>query len=264
MKKRLILTLALLMMVLPSLGCWTSPEQGKVEVQTIWGEVKSVVRPPGIWTLFVLGDDYYEVNMRSKTLSDITVRASSKEPANFTIKAQLSFSVTDNDQNIIKFVKKFGLTEEEQNGRLIPQINGVFQTEYRNAANAYDAYKLVAEQENIQKAVFETLKPIFAEQFYLTLEAVQFVNKPDFDNDNIDNAASQVVANQKLKEAAEAALAAQKVEVERKQLEAQTYANPQLLEIRKLELQKEIAQSWAQHQGTLVLGNSPVQISTNK
>jgi hypothetical protein len=53
------------------------------------------------------------------------------------------------------------------------------------------------------------------------------------------------VANQKLKEAAQAGLEVAKVNAQQKQVQAQTYANPVLLEIRKLELQKELLPSGA-------------------
>lgn len=265
MMKRIFASLILTLVVLGNAGCWTTPETGKVQVQTIWGDVKKVVRPPGIWTIFTVGDEYHDVNLRSQTNGGIVVKAASKEPANFKIEGQLIYSLPDDDNSIIGFVKKFGLTEEERNGRLLPQISALFQTEFRNVASNYDAYKLVAEQENIQKQLFDTLKPKFKEQFFLTLDSIAFSGKPDFDNDNIDNAASQVVANQKLKEAAEAAYSAKQVEVETKKLDALTFSNPQLLELEKLRLQVEIAKALAAHQGTLVLGNGTgLNITSNK
>lgn len=82
---------------------------------------------------------------------------------------------------------------------------------------------------------------------------------PDFDNDQIEVAASQVVANQKLKEAATAAQDAAKIETETKRIQAQTFENPKMyaIEIQRLEVQK--AEAWSKHNGTLIFGggNSP-------
>lgn len=73
-----------------------------------------------------------------------------------------------------------------------------------------------------------------------------------------------MVANGKLKEAAEAALAAAKVDAEQKQVQAQTFANPAMLQIKMLELRLAIEQARAEgiakHQGTLILGNSDSQL----
>lgn len=114
----------------------------------------------------------------------------------------------------------------------------------------------------MQEKVFADMKTFFANQMYLNLENLQLVGKPDFDNDDIDNAAGNVVAATKKKEAAEADLARARVEAETKQIQAQTYAqSPALLRIRELEIQKETAAAWAAHQGTLVFGsNSSLQL----
>lgn len=102
------------------------------------------------------------------------------------------------------------------------------------------------------------------QQLNLTLQSIQIIGRPDFLDDRIETAASQVVANSKLKEAAEAALAAAKVESERKLLEAASFSNPALLQIKLLELKLQIEQARAdgiaKHQGTLVLGNNDTQL----
>lgn len=251
---KIALLILVLAVTLTNTACWTAPEQGQVEVQTIWGQVTKVVRPPGIWTIFAFGDEYHKVDLRSRTLQ-VDIRASSKEPANFVMKGQLVVSLLDDDKSIIAHVTKFGLSPEERETRLIPQLLAYFQTAYLNAAANYDAYTLVASQEAIQRATFEQLLPKFEKDFNLKLDSVQFLGKPDFENDDIDLAASRVVASQKAKEAAEAMLAAKRIEVETKQLDAQTYSNPQLLKLEELKLQKEIAEAWAKHQGSLSFGS---------
>ena len=88
------------------------------------------------------------------------------------------------------------------------------------------------------------------------MESVQIGN-PDFLDDRIEQAASAVVANEKQKQAEEARLAAAEVGAKTKQIEATTYANPALLEIKKLELQLEIERARADgikgHQGPLTV-----------
>lgn len=100
------------------------------------------------------------------------------------------------------------------------------------------------------------MKAYFANEMHLVLENLQFIGKPDFDNNDIDTASSNTVASQQKKNAALADLERAKVEAETKQVQAQTYAqSPQLLELERLRLQKETAGEWAKHQGALVFGN---------
>ncbi len=164
------------------------------------------------------------------------------------------------------YVRKFGLDDRERAERLGQILRGQVNTETKNSIANFDAYSLLANQEQIQKGLQETLKPIFTQHLLVDLESVQIIGRPDFVDDRIEQSASQVVANQKLKEASQAALEAARIDAEKKQVEAQSYANPALLEIRKLELQKEIAEAWSKHQGTLVLGDSKatVQIGDKK
>ncbi len=87
-------------------------------------------------------------------------------------------------------------------------------------------------------------------------ESVQIGN-PDFLDDRIEAAASGVVANEKQKQAEEARLEAAKIAAQTKQIEALTYANPALLDIKRLEMQLEIERARAEgirnHQGPLTI-----------
>jgi hypothetical protein len=89
------------------------------------------------------------------------------------------------------------------------------------------------------------------------------IGNPDFLDDRIEAAASEVVANEKQKQAEEAKLEAAKISAQTKQIEAATFANPALLEIKKLELQLEIERARADgvrsHQGplTIMYGGGP-------
>jgi hypothetical protein len=135
------------------------------------------------------------------------------------------------------------------------------QTEARNAFAEYNAYEIYANQESIQKRIVEALKPQLASQLFLNMESVQIGN-PDFLDDRIEQAASAVVANEKQKQAEEARLSAAEVAAKTKQIEAQTYSSPALLEIKRLELLLEIERARAEgikgHQGplTVVFGQS--------
>ncbi len=92
------------------------------------------------------------------------------------------------------------------------------------------------------------------------------IGNPDFLDDRVEAAASGVVANEKQKQAEEARLEAAKVAAQTKQIEALTFANPALLEIKKLELALEIERARADgiknHQGalTIMYGQPGVQL----
>lgn len=264
--RRTITILSLLFLTFTMSGCWETADEGTVKVQTIYGRINRVIKASdgGIWTITTLGDEYHDVNLRAFTEA-VPVGASTKDNAALNIQISVTGHVVNNDATITEFVRKFGLEAQDREARLKPILAGQVNTETKNAVAEYDAYNLLANQEQIQKRIFDALKPIFTNQLHVELESVQIIGRPDFLDDRIEQAASAVVANQKAKEAATAALETARVEAERKQVEAQTYANPALLEIRKLELQREVAGAWAAHQGTLVFGQTQgLQIPTGR
>lgn len=267
MKRKTLITFCLLALVMTQTGCWVTADEGTVKVQTIYGKINRIIRASdgGVWTIFTFGDDYYPVNLRAKT-EEVEITAASKDNAALSMKVAVTYHSTDTDESVMAYVRKFGLDDRERSDRLGQILRGQVNTETKNRLSKFDAYSLLANQEQIQKELFETLKPIFSQQLHVELESVQIIGRPDFLDDRIEQAASQVVANQKLKEASQAALEAARIDAEKKQVEAQTYANPALLEIRKLELQREIAEAWSKHQGTLVLGDSKatVQVESKK
>lgn len=263
MKKtqKIAVTLLALFLVITQTACWEQADEGTVKVQTVYSKITRVIHGgESIYTWHTLGDNYYEVGLRSTT-KEVPVSASTKDNAALQITiATTSHVIYNNDDDIMNYVRKFGLSEKERVERRDAILVGQINTETKNAISEFDAYSLLANQETIQKGIYDRLKPIFAQQLHLELESVQIIGRPDFLDDRIEQSASAVVANQKLKEASLAALEAAKIDAQKKQVEAQTYANPALLEIRKLELQKEVAEAWAKHQGTLVLGNTPIQL----
>ena len=262
--KKTLLTMMLLLVVTQT-GCWMTAQEGTVEVQTIWDKISKVIRAEdgGVWSITTMGDEYYTVSLRSQT-TETDVQASSKDNAGLTLKVAVTYHLKNEDAAIENHVRKFGLSEKSRNEQFTKVLVGQLNTETKNAIAEYDAYGILANQEAIQQRIADRIKPILENQLGQELESVQIIGRPDFADDRIEQAASQVVANQKLKEAAQAGLEAAKVTAEQKQVEAKTYADPALLAIRKLELQVEIAREWRQHSGTLVFGSSQVTIPTEK
>lgn len=271
MKKRITFTFLIVGLVSVLSGCggcsWREPAEGTIEVKTMYGNIVRIIRPSdgGVWENW-WGDDYYTVGCTNKTTEQIPVKASSKDNAGLVFTVQVSYATKCDDEAVKAYVRAFGLNQKEREERMTSALNGQINTEVKNAVIAYDAYSILANQATIQGAIETKLKPILDAQFHADFISLQIIGRPDFEDDRIEQSASAVVANQKLKEANQASLDASKIENERKQLEAQNYSNnPTLLEIKKLELQKDIAQAWSQHQGTLVFGNnSQLQIPTGK
>jgi hypothetical protein len=162
-----------------------------------------------------------------------------------------------NDDNAIReHLGQYGLDEKAREANFIKVLVGHVNTETRNAVAEYDAYSLMANQGAIQQTIFTRLKVIMEQQLRQELESVQLLGAPDFENNDIEIAASRVVANQKLQQAADAAQEAAKVETETKRIQAQTFENPKMyaLELEKLKVQQ--AEAWSKHQGTLIFGGS--------
>lgn len=267
--KRTITTIIFIGFVTMLSGCgacsWRAPEQGTVEVKTVYGNITRIIRPSdgGVWENW-WGDEYSPVDITNKTTDQVQVKASSKDNAALVLTVQLSYRIKDENESITKYVSRYGLNQKTREEKVLTALHGQINTEVKNAVAQYAAYELLANQQEIQKKIETAIEPILLNQFESEFISLQILGRPDFEDDRIEQAASAVVANQKLKEANQALLDASKIEQERKQLEATTFAaNPTLLEIKKLELQKEIAAAWSAHQGTLVFGgNSQIQIPT--
>lgn len=271
MKK--ILMLVLLVTSIFSVGCVTNATEGEVQVQVVRGNITRIIRPSDGWvnTASTFGDDYYDISTRAFT-DKIDVGASTKDNAALKITVAVTGHVLADDESIKAYVRKFGLDSASRTERVTSLMTGHVSTETKNAIAAFDAYSLLANQEAIQKQVTEALKPILKQQLYIELESVQIIDRPDFLDDRIEAAASQVVANSKLKEAAQMSLDAARVDAEKKQVEAKTFSDPALLKIKLLELQLQIEQARAEgikgHQGSLTIvngvdHNTQIQLKNN-
>lgn len=229
-------------------------QEGTVKVVTNFGRIEQVYRPDDGWfTTLKPGRQAYEVNIKSFT-ETTPVRVTSKD--NAALQVDIALTAFTDPQHIEDYVRKYGFDEKQRHERRNQILHGLIQTEARNAFSEYPAYEVYANQENIQKRILETLKPQLASQLLLITESVQIGN-PDFLDDRIERAASEVVANEKQKQAEEAKLEAAKIAAQTKQIEALTYANPALLDIKRLELQLEIERARAEgvksHQGALTI-----------
>ncbi len=238
-------------------------QEGTVQVVTKWGAIERIYTPSDGWfTTIAPGRKSYEVNIKSFTES-AQVRVTSKD--NAALQVEIALTAYTDPTKITEYVRKYGFLEEERHRRRNEILKGIVQTEARNAFADYGAYEIYANQELIQKRILESLRPQLGNQLLLITESVQIGN-PDFLDDRVEAAASGVVANEKQKQAEEARLEAAKVAAQTKQIEAQTFANPALLEIKKLELQLEIERARADgiknHQGalTIMYGQPGVQL----
>ena len=230
--------------------------EGTVKVVTKFGSIQRVYRPSDGWfTTISPGWDAYEVNLKSFT-ETTTPRVTSKDNAALQVPISVTASTNPENADIIEYVRKYGFSEADRHKRRNEILHGLVQTEARNAFAEYGAYEIYANQEAIQKRIVEALRPFLAGQLHLVLESVQIGN-PDFLDDRIEQAASAVVANEKQKQAEEARYKAAEVAAKTKQIEALTYANPALLDIKKLELLLEIERARAEgirgHQGALTI-----------
>jgi hypothetical protein len=240
-------------------------QEGTVKVVTYFGRIERVYTPEDGWfTTLAPGRQAYEVNIKSFTEA-APVRVTSKD--NAALQVEISVTAFTAPQQVGEYVRKYGFDEAQRHTRRNEILHGLIQTEARNAFSEYGAYEIYANQESIQKRILEALKPQLTSQLQLVTESVQIGN-PDFLDDRIEAAASGVVANEKQKQAEEARLEAAKIAAMTKQIEAATFANPALLEIKKLELQLEIERARADgirsHQGPLTImygaGGTGVQL----
>lgn len=238
-------------------------QEGTVNVVTTFGRIERVQRPEDGWfTTLAPGRESYPVNIKSFT-GTTPVRVTSRD--NAALQVEISITAFTDPTKIEDYVRKYGFTEEERHRRRDEILKGLVQTEARNAFADYGAYDIYANQERIQSQIIESLRPQLANQLMLVTESVQIGN-PDFLDDRIEAAASGVVANEKQKQAEEARLEAAKIAAQTKQIEAQTYSNPALLDIKRLEMELEIERARAEgiknHQGalTIMYGNPGVQV----
>ena len=248
--------------VIALLWAWsahTYANEGTRLVCTKWGKIEQVIGPEdGSVFLLSPGWDKYEINVRSFT-QKATARVTSKDNAALQVEVAVTGATENSKEAIADYFRQFGPNQDERHKRRSEVIEGLIQTEARNAFAEYGAYEVYANQEGIQKRIIESIRPQLSTQLHIKLESVQLGN-PDFLDDRIEQSASAVVANVKQKEAEEARYQAAVVAAKTKEIEARTFQDPNLFKIRMLELELErtrvMAEGIARHQGPLYLGGN--------
>lgn len=255
----------LLIIVGIALTSCTRADEGTVLIETTSTGISKIIRPSnGYVGVGGPGTDQHEFDTKIFTFQP-EVLASTKDNAAVKIVIQARILPPQTDDDIKAYARYFGVRAGDRVPRVVEFLSGAMNTETKNAVTEYEAYGLLANQEAIQKKLLEVLSIKLKAQ-WLKLESIEIIGRPDFVDDRIENAASAVVANQKDKEAAQAALEKAKVEAERKEVEARAFANPATLEIEKLKLQLQIEEARAEgigrHQGplTIVNGATPIQL----
>lgn len=257
-----VIALVVLVLTAMSMAC-TRADVGEVLIETTSTGISRVIHPSNGWVgVGGPSTDHHEFDTKIWTFQ-LDVMSSTKDNAAVKVVIQARVVPPQSDADIISYVSKFGVKAEERNPRVGEFLSGVMNTETKNAVAEYEAYGLLANQEAIQKRLFEVLKAKLKEQGWLSLESIELMGRPDFVDDRIENAASAVVANQKAKEAAQADLERARVEAEKKEVEAKTFANPAMLELEKyrisnqaqVDIERARAEGMAKHNGTLTVVN---------
>lgn len=246
-------------------GACNSAQQGAVSIETYYGKVQEVHQPGDWYTTWSPGYEAWDVDIKPWA-DDVTVHVGTSDNAGLKLTIKVVGRVKNDPIAILAYVEKFGLEVEARHAKRWQIESGAVQTITRDAVAKHTAYNLYKEQQTIQTEITERLKEVFANELFSELVSVQITDRPDFDNDEIENAASRVVAAQKQKEAEQQYKEAAQIKLEKEQIQNQIYSqSPQAYEIRKLELRVEEAKAWSAHQGSLVFGSgSQVLVSPNK
>lgn len=252
----------LLVLTFGSIGCAEYSKEGQVTVETHKGAVAFVHRPgENFYVWYKWYTETFPVDVKPWS-EDIDVYTGTKDNATVKLKIRVSASIPTDFTSIAKYFAKFGTDQEDRHARRLSLLSGALQGAAREAVNNVDAYSLYAAQGGIQDEIKQKMSAFIYEQTFCVLQDLQIVERPDFTDDRIENAASGVVAAKKERE--EAAEKEQAAIVKKRTAEIENSIlrdSPQAYEIRILEKKKEIAEAWSKHQGTLIFGgNSQVQI----
>ncbi len=248
-----------------AIGC-NQANQGAVSVETKWGKIVKIHQPGDWYTTMSPGSAAYDADMKPWA-DDITVHVGTSDNAGLKLTIKVVGKVKNDNTNIYNYLDKFGLDVEPRHAKRWQIESGAVQTITRDAVALHSAYNIYKEQQTIQNAIQERLVQTFATELFSDLVSVQIIDRPDFDNDDIENAASRVVAAQKEKEAQEQYKQAAQIELEKNQIINQIYtSSPQAFELKKLEWQKYIAEAWSRNNAPLVFGgnNLQIQVPTGK
>lgn len=260
--RHLLLVVVLVSMALLSIGCTSASEQGTVMVETNYGKIVTVHQPGDVFSCMSYGCDYFPVDLRDH-MDGVDCNGVTKDNIAFYMKVDVVYKPDAN--KVPEYVSLFGAENDDnqRDARRFSVLKQHVMNACRNATSGkYDAYGLRAQQSLILAEIYNELKPKMEGEMHLLLNSVGMEIQPQFNDPRIDAAANAVVEAQKRKEAEQQFKEAAQIKLEKEQIENQIYAqSQQAYEIRKLELQVEIAKAWAGHQGSLVFGSgSGVQV----
>lgn len=247
-------------------GACNSAQQGAVSVETYYGKVQKIHQPGDWYTTISPGYAAWEVDMKPWA-DDITVHVGTSDNAGLRLTVKVVGRVKNSNESILGYIEKFGLDVEQRHARRWQIESGAVQTITRDAVALHTAYNIYKEQQTIQNDITNRLKDVFDKELFAELVSVQITDRPDFDNDDIENAASRVVAAQKEKEAQEQFKQAAQIELEKNEIINRIYvSSPQAFELKKLEWKKYIAEALARNNAPIVLSDDAAKLflSTDK
>ena len=230
-------------------------------IETSWGKIVTIHEPGDMFLCASPGCEANEIDLRDHK-DGIDCGGVTKDNIAFYMKVDVVFKPKRDE--IIKYIELFGAENDkgERDARRWNVLQQHVMNACRNATSGkYDAYQVRAQQSAILADMQTELTTKLAAEMAIHLSSVGMEIQPQFNDRRIDHAANAVVAAQKTKEAEQQYKEAAQIKLEREQIQNQIYSQtPQAFEIRKLEIQKDIAQAWSQHQGPLVFGGGGLQI----
>lgn len=284
--KNLLLIMFVIVFSLSQAACYEMASEGEAIIQTKSGQITRVIRPSDgtFVTIDEWMDEYFIVDLKEIS-EELVFRGTTPDNANFNGAFLVSFKLLPDDTNLITMSRQFGLDGTQRYSTIVTKIRKILTEEaqriiedktqlvettaYDDTGKAftkkeerYNAYAINLRKSELVTSLKAAVKDRLPKEVFVDLITLTVKDNFDFDNDEIDLAASKVVANQKKKEAAQAALDAAQIEAQTQKIEGGTLAaNPGILELRKLdkliELEKVKAGAYYNFHGqTLVVQGS--------
>lgn len=265
MKKYKILVLASIIGLLSiSTGCNYAQEQGTVSVEVTAGKVVKIHEPGDTYSTLGAYTTAYEVDIRQH-MDGVDIQGVTKDNAPFYMKIDIVYKpihivgVGPDQDPLTRYIQAFGLDDEGRAARRWGVLSQLVKNAARDAASGkYDAYELRANQAKVLTDIQQELVDKFKNELFCEISSVGMEVQPQFSDPKIDEAANNVVAAKKQKDAEQAWKDAAQIRLEKQQIENQVWASsPQAFELEKLKWQagmiRDFADGIAKHQGTLIL-----------
>lgn len=266
--KRITLLLIVGLFALTGSACARyAEEQGTVSVEVTQGKIVKIHEPGEWYTTFGPYTTGYEVDLRNH-MDGVDIQGVTKDNAPFYMKIDIVYRpmhIPNADLGtdpLAKYLSAFGFDDQQRAARRWGVLGQLVKNAARDATSGkYDAYELRANQAKVLADIKTELDPKFAGELFCEISSVGMEIQPQFSDPNIDQAANNVVAAKKTKDAEQAWKEAAQIRLEKQQIENQVWnSSPQAFELEKLKWQagmvRDFSQGMAQHQGTLILDPS--------